>query len=121
MAISKIMVVDDSAADLKHIESIISDAGYFVTTASSGTEALKKAKSEKPDLIFLDIIMENMDGYEVCRTLKKNETTKSIPVVFVTSKHQKADKKWAEIQGAGGFVTKPATSEKIVEEINRFA
>lgn len=120
MSVSKVLVVDDSATDLKHIQNIVSDAGYFVSTASSGAEAVSKAKGEKPDLIFLDIIMDEMDGYEVFRTLSKDETTSGIPVIFLTSKNQKADKKWAEIQGAKGFITKPATSEQISNEINKF-
>ena len=121
MAVSKVLVVDDSPTDLKHMQSLVSDAGYFVSTASSGSEALQKAKADKPDLIFLDIVMNEMDGFEVCRSLGKDSDTKSIPVVFVTSKNQKADKKWAEIQGAKGFITKPAQADQISQEIAKFS
>jgi len=117
MAISKIMVVDDSTADLTNIQKIISDAGYSVITAASGAEALDKAKAQKPDLIFLDVVMDNVDGYEVCRELNKNVDTKDIPVVFVTSKNQKADKVWAELQGGKGLIGKPYTADQIISQI----
>lgn len=121
MPISKILVVDDSAADLKLMQNIVSDAGFFVITATSGSEALAKAKSEKPDLIFLDVVMNDMDGFKTCRALSKDETTKQIPVIFVTSKDQPADKIRAEQQGAKGFVTKPAELDVIVEQIKKVA
>ncbi len=114
MAVRKVLAVDDSAADLANIKAILSDAGCVVSTATNGKEAIEKAKSEKPDLIFLDIIMPIMDGYETCRTLSKNPDTKSIPVVFVSSKGQQADKVWAQMQGGKDLVQKPYTKEQIV-------
>ena len=120
MSISKILVVDDSATDLAHIQSIVTDQGYFVSTATSGKEAIAKATDEKPDLIFLDVIMNEMDGFKTCRFLATNEETKTIPVIFLTSKNQKADKVWADMQGGKGFLTKPAEPELVAEEIKRF-
>ncbi|MDM8568256.1 response regulator [Thiotrichales bacterium HSG1] len=119
MVINKILAVDDSKVDLINIQNIISDAGYEVITASSGDEAIKKAASEKPDLIFMDVIMEHMDGYQACRELTHNDATKNIPIIFVTSKGQKADRVWAEMTGGKGLVQKPYTSEQIVEQINQ--
>jgi len=121
MPISKVLVVDDSSVDLAHIKTIVSDQGYFVTTATSGAEALIKAKSEKPDLIFMDVIMNDLDGFKACRKLQGDPTTKNIPVIFLTSKNQKADKAWAEMQGGKGYITKPAEADKIADEIRRFS
>lgn len=118
MTISKILVVDDSAAELANIKKIVSEAGYNVISASSGMEALQKAKSQRPDLIFMDVIMDNTDGYEACRTLHEDGVTKSIPVVFVTSKNQKADRVWAELQGCKAYVTKPYTRDQIIAQID---
>ncbi len=112
----KALVVDDSAADLANIKSVLTDAGCIVITATSGAEAIAKAKSEKPAIIFLDVVMPDMDGYEACRQLAQGET-KSIPVVFVTSKGQKADKVWGELQGAKGHVSKPYTADQIVDQL----
>ena len=120
MAISKILVVDDSAADLANIKKIVSDAGYSVITASSGHDALKQAKTQLPDLIFMDVIMDNVDGFEACRQLTKDVGTKHIPVIFVTSKNQKADRVWAELQGGKGLVAKPYTADQIISQINHF-
>lgn len=111
------LVVDDSAADLANIKSVLTDAGCIVSTAVSGKEAISKAKAEKPAIIFLDVVMPDMDGYEACRELAADADTKSIPVVFVTSKGQKADKVWGELQGAKGHVAKPYTSDQIIDQL----
>lgn len=117
MAINKVLVVDDSPADLANIQNIVSDAGCLVLTASNGQDAVEKAKAEKPDLIFLDIVMPDLDGFGVCRALSKDDSTKGIPVVFVSSKDQKADRVWAQMQGAKGYVTKPCSANDIVSQI----
>src|SRR5690349_13231820 len=105
----KALVVDDSIADIANIKSILTDAGCLVVTAACGKEAIEKAKAEKPAVIFLDIVMPDMDGYEACRVLAADPLTKGIPVVFVTSKRQQADKVWGQMQGAKGHVVKPFT------------
>ncbi|NIM28801.1 MAG: response regulator [Gammaproteobacteria bacterium] len=120
MAISKILVVDDVATDRMHLREILTDAGYQVITAASGREALSLANSDKPDLIFLDIVMDDMDGYQACRKLTSGESTKHIPVVMVSANKQKVDKLWAQKQGARAYVTKPYTSEDITNQIQKF-
>lgn len=118
MTINKVLLVDDSPTDLANIRSIVSDAGYSVITASSGNEAVKVAKSEMPDLIFMDIVMDGADGYDACREISQDGSTKDIPVVFVTSKNQKADRVWAELQGGKAFITKPYTPDQILDQIS---
>lgn len=120
MAISKILVVDDVATDRMHLQEILLDAGYQVITASSGKEALKVADTDLPDLIFLDIVMDDMDGYQACRKLTNGEKTKHIPVVMVSTNRQKVDKLWAQRQGARAYVTKPYTTEDITSQIQKF-
>jgi len=120
MSINKILVVDDSTVDRMNIQNIIADAGYNVIAASSGQEAIEKASAEKPDLIFMDVVMQQMDGYQACREITHDEATKDVPIVFVTSKGQKADRMWAEMQGGKGLVQKPYTPDQIIEQINRF-
>ncbi len=118
MSATKVLLVDDSPTDLAKLKSIVTDAGCLVLTASNGREALEKAKAERPDVIFLDIIMPEMDGYEACRELSSDQQTKDIPVVFVTSKGQKADRVWAKMQGGKALVAKPFTPEDIVAHLN---
>lgn len=115
--VTKALVVDDSPTDLLNIKNILNDAGCIVVTASDGAEAIAKAKTEKPSIIFLDVIMPGIDGYEACRTLSEDPATKGIPVVFVTSKGQKADKVWGQMQGAKGHVVKPVNSEAVIDQL----
>ena len=117
MAISKILVVDDTNTDRLNLQSILQQAGYNVVTATSGREALEKASSERPDLIFLDIIMEDMDGFQTCRKLSSDDASKHIPVVMVSSKDQKVDMMWARRQGARAYITKPYTADQITDQI----
>lgn len=110
----KILVVDDSPVDLMNLKSILSDAGMVVITAASGAEAVAKAKSENPALILMDVNMPGVDGFSAARQLGSDPVTKVIPVIFVTSKDQKADRVFAQMLGAKGFVTKPYTAVQIL-------
>lgn len=117
MAIRKVLVVDDSTTDRAKLEKIVSGTGCVVISAQNGVDAVAMAKSEKPDLIFLDIIMPEMDGYETCRTLQSDPATKKIPIIFVSSKGQKADQVWAQMQGGKDLVAKPYTEQQIVAQL----
>jgi twitching motility two-component system response regulator PilH len=118
--ISKVLVVDDSLADLVNIKGIVSEAGCTVLTATSGKEAIAKARSERPDLIFMDIVMSDIDGFQACRLLSQENSTKDIPVVFVTSKTQKADRLWAQMQGGKAYITKPYSADDIIDQLKAF-
>jgi twitching motility two-component system response regulator PilH len=113
----KVLVVDDSSVDLKNLERIVSGAGAIVITASSGSEALAKAKEMQPQLIMLDVNMPGMDGFSTARQLGADPLTKGIPVVFVTSKDQKADRVFAQMLGAKGYVTKPYAAADILANL----
>lgn len=121
MAVRKVLVCDDNATDLSNIEKVVASAGCMVIKATGGREAVDKAKAEKPDLIFMDIVMPDMDGYAATRELQADPATKNIPVVFVTSKSQKADKVWAQMQGGKDLVGKPFTPDEILEQIKKAA
>jgi twitching motility two-component system response regulator PilH len=116
----KVLVVDDTAAHLQHLADIVSTAGYHVITATSGREAIEKSRAEKPNMIFLDIVMDDLDGYGACREITRSEETKDIPVVFVSTKHQRADKLWAEKQGAKALLSKPVDSAQIVDSLDTY-
>ena len=120
MTINKVLVVDDSAAELNNIKNIIAETGLMVIAASNGKEALALAKSEQPDLIFLDIVMPEMDGFAACRELQNDIDTRHIPVVFVTQKDQKADRMWAQMQGAKAYITKPFQADELIDQIKQF-
>jgi twitching motility two-component system response regulator PilH len=117
MAIQKILICDDSQTDLMNLKNALGSTNCVLITASDGEEAFKKAKSEKPDVIFLDIVMPGMDGYAACRALRDDPETKHIPVIFVSSKHQKADRVWAQMQGAKDLISKPYEPKDIKEKL----
>ncbi len=120
MAVNKVLVVDDSPAHLEILKNVVSSAGCSVIVAASGKEAVALTKSEKPDLVLMDIVMDDMDGYGACREIIADSETKDIPVVFVTSKKQRADRLWAEKQGAKGLISKPFEDEEILETIRKY-
>jgi twitching motility two-component system response regulator PilH len=115
--VKKVLVADDSSVDLKNLERIVSDAGAMVVTATSGSEALTKAKETMPELIMLDVNMPGLDGFSTARQLAADPKTKGIPVVFVTSKDQKADRVFAQMLGAKGYVTKPYAASDILANL----
>lgn len=118
MNTSKIMIVDDSAVDLQHLRDIVASAGYQVITATNGQEAYEKAKNYRPDVIFMDIVMEGIDGFEACRTINQDQDLHKIPVIFVTSKNQRADRVWGELQGGRAMISKPYTQQQILSAIS---
>jgi twitching motility two-component system response regulator PilH len=117
MNIKKVLVVDDSDTDLRNLQQIVSGAGYSVITARSGKDAVAMAKSEHPDAVLLDVIMPEMNGFQACRAITSDASTKDIPVILVSSKGEKTDKVWGQEQGARGYVTKPYTPDQILNEL----
>lgn len=120
MMAKKILIVDDSETDLSRLEDILSNTHCEIITATNGQEAISKARSEKPDIIFMDIVMDTMDGYEAARDITNDSATKSIPLIFVSNKTQKADRVWAKMQGAKDLVSKPYTDEQILDQLKTY-
>ena len=112
----KILAVDDNPANLRIIDRAFRRTDYEILKASSGAEALELAKSQ-PDLILLDIMMPEMDGYEVCEKLKADDATKKIPIIFVTALTEEIDKHRGIDLGAADFVTKPFNSRALAERV----
>ncbi len=117
MNIRKILLVDDSSTDLNHLRESVTELGSQIITASSGEEAVLKCKDEQPDVVLMDIVMGDFDGYKACREITKNDTTKDIPIIFITSKKNRADRIWAERQGARAMITKPYTKQDILDQL----
>ncbi len=112
-----ILICDDSATEINNLTRILEGGGHNVLKATNGSEALGLAKQHKPDLIFMDIVMPEMDGYAACRELTNSPETKDVPVVFVTSKGQKADRMWAQMQGGKALVQKPYQENEILDQV----
>jgi two-component system, cell cycle response regulator len=104
---ARVLVVDDVDVNVRLLEAKLSSEYFTVVTASSGEEALRMARSEHPDIILLDVMMPEMDGFEVCRRLKADPATDGIPVVMVTALSEVADRVRGLQSGADDFLTKP--------------
>jgi PAS domain S-box-containing protein len=112
-----ILIVDDTPANLRVLINILDEQGYKIHPASEGSLALRFADASPPDLILLDIMMPNMDGFEVSKRLKANERTRDIPVIFISSADQILDKVKAFSSGGVDYITKPFQSEEVIARI----
>ncbi len=112
-----IFIADDELDFVSTLRSRLEFEGYGVATAADGKEALKQIMQEKPDLILLDVMMPAMNGYQVCRELKGNADTRSIPILMLTAKSQESDKFWGKEAGADDYLTKPFDMEELMEKI----
>lgn len=115
--IRTVLVIDDAQTDRANLEKILSDAQYVVSSSTSGALGVEKARQDKPDAIFMDVNMPDMDGFAAVRALRNDAATKDIPVIFVTAKDQKADKAWGQMLGAKGYITKPYSKEQILDQL----
>ncbi|EXJ14744.1 response regulator [Imhoffiella purpurea] len=118
---ANLLIVEDSATDREYLLDMLRKAGHSTLVAASGGEGVEVARSQCPDLIFMDIVMEGGDGYLAIRALREDPATARIPVVVVSSKNQKADKMWAQLQGAKGYVVKPANAEVVLGYVDSLA
>lgn len=114
---SKILVVEDMQAELELVCQYLTTAGYTVITAVNGQEALDKANADLPDAILTDLMMPVMGGLELCRHLRKQPETASIPIVACTAKNRDVDRVWAMKQGVKVYLTKPYTAEELLTAV----
>jgi PAS domain S-box-containing protein len=112
-----ILIVDDNPANLDLLSGILSEEGYKVRLIPDGQLALMSVQSTRPDLILLDILMPEMDGYQVCEKLKADERTKDIPVIFVSTVHEVFDKVKAFSLGGVDYITKPFEAKEVLARI----
>ncbi len=115
----KIMAVDDERHIVRLIQVNLERAGYQVVTAFDGPAALKKADSEKPDLIVLDVMMPKMDGFEVLKRLQANPETREIPIIMLTAKAQDADVFRGWSSGVSAYLTKPFNPLELITFVKR--
>ena len=119
MSKGKILVVDDEIYIVHILDFSLGMEGYEVITALDGEQALERMKAERPDLVVLDIMMPKLDGYEVCKAIKSNPTTKQTPVILLSAKGRNVDQKLGFDVCADDYITKPFSPRKLVERINQ--
>ena len=114
---ARILVVDDTAHNVKLLADVLVARGYAVSTASSGKEALEKAATDAPDLVLLDVVMPEMSGYEVCKTLRADPATARLPVVMVTALDPSQERVKGIDAGADDFLTKPINQPELIARV----
>jgi len=119
MAQKKILAVDDEKHIVRLVQVNLERAGYQVVTAYDGVEALKKVEEEQPDLIVLDVMMPQMDGFETLKHLKANPETREIPVIMLTAKAQDADVFRGWQSGVDCYLTKPFSPLELLTRVKR--
>jgi twitching motility two-component system response regulator PilG len=113
----KVMVIDDSKTIRRSAETLLKKAGCEVITAIDGFEALAKIAEHKPDIIFVDIMMPRLDGYQTCALIKNNQAFKATPVIMLSSKDSIFDRARGQIVGSEKYLTKPFSKEDLINAI----
>ncbi|PZO17583.1 MAG: two-component system response regulator [Leptolyngbya foveolarum] len=114
---SSILVVDDSPMLREMISGLLNKTGLSVSVAKDGQEAMEKIAAEPPDLVVLDVVMPNMNGYELCRWVKNNPSTEHVLVILCSSKSEEFDRYWGIKQGADAYVIKPFRPDELVSTV----
>ena len=116
----KILIVDDSPAEVRLLQSVLDRAGYSSVATHDPMRIEQMIDVERPSLILMDVVMPQRNGFQACRELKGHAEYSRIPVIMVSSKNTESDRFWATQQGADGYVVKPFTSEELLGTVQRF-
>lgn len=116
----KVMVIDDSKTIRRTAETLLKKSGCEVVTATDGFEALSKILEHRPNIIFVDIMMPRLDGYQTCALIKNNKMFKEIPVIMLSSKDGLFDRARGRIVGSEQYLTKPFTKDELLGAITQY-
>jgi twitching motility two-component system response regulator PilG len=116
----KVMVIDDSRTIRRTAETLLQKEGYQVISATDGFEALSMIADNKPDLIFLDVMMPRLDGYQTCALLKHHQVFRHTPVVMLSSKDGLFDRARGRVVGSDDYITKPFTRDELLTVIEQY-
>ncbi|TFG89625.1 MAG: response regulator [Gemmatimonadales bacterium] len=115
----RILLIDDHQTVFRLLEAIVRIKGYQLLYAENGQKGIVMARQEKPDLVLLDVMMPDIDGFKVCQYLKENQDTRHIPVMFLTARGAEGDLEAGRRAGADGFMTKPFLTIEVLGQIER--
>ena len=117
---ARILIVDDSPSQLMSIRRIVEKLGHDALTAEDGAAGVEAAKRELPDLILMDVVMPNLNGFQATRSITREASTRHIPVILVTTKDQDTDRVWGMRQGAKAYITQPFSESELAGIINQY-
>ena len=117
----KVLIVDDSPSEVRLMQGLLEKEGYWPVGLNDPRRVEEAITNDRPNVILLDVVMPDRNGFQVCRDLKGSAEFNQIPVIMVTSKDSASDKFWGQQQGAEGYVTKPFTREELLRAVRRFA
>ncbi|MFL5352655.1 PleD family two-component system response regulator [Archangium sp.] len=116
----KILLVDDSRTVLLMHQLLLADRGYEVLTARDGQDAIDRALSERPDIIFMDVLMPHMDGFAACQELRAHESTRHIPIIMVTTRGEPQNVQRGYESGCSDYITKPFNDNELLNKLERY-
>ncbi|EMP8270681.1 response regulator [Acinetobacter baumannii] len=117
---ARILIVDDSPTETFRFKEILTKHGYDVLEASNGADGVTLAKAEQPDLVLMDVVMPGVNGFQATRQITRDEDTKHIPVVIVSTKDQATDRVWGKRQSAIDYLIKPIEEKQLIDVIKQF-
>ena len=117
MTIKRILIVDDSPTERHVLNDMLTKAGYEVVASDNGEDAILKAKTVKPDLILMDVVMPGLNGFQATRAISRDPSTRTVPIILCTSKSQETDKIWGMRQGAIDYLVKPIDAKELLAKI----
>ncbi|WP_130617737.1 response regulator [Dyella amyloliquefaciens] len=115
---ANILIIDDSPTDVRVFTTLLERAGYKVDSVGNAEEGIERVRSDKPNLVIMDVIMPGMNGFQATRTLTRDPSTSGIPIVMITTKSMETDRVWGLRQGARAFITKPVNEKDLLACIN---
>jgi len=117
---ARILVVDDSPSQLFGMQKIIEKMGHEALSATNGEEGVRTAKEQIPDLILMDVVMPELNGFQATRKISRDERTSHIPIIMVTTKNLQTDKVWGMRQGAKDYLVKPVSEKALIAVIKEY-
>ncbi|ELA09743.1 response regulator receiver domain-containing protein [Moraxella macacae 0408225] len=114
---AKILVVDDSPSEMAKFRDILGRYDHQIIEATTGEDGIQHAIHDQPDVILMDVVMPEMNGFQATRQITKNPATAHIPVVIISTKNQETDRVWGKRQGAKDYLTKPVTENELIQVI----
>lgn len=117
----KVLVIDDSKTIRRTAAALLEHTGCTVVTAEDGFDGLSRIVREKPDLIFIDVMMPRLDGYETCSIIRSNAEYSATPIVMLSSKSSFCDRARGDVVGANAYLTKPFSKDELLDAISKFA